>query len=64
MWNFRRYFIELNSSVNLALSQLNVLAAEPILFIVNSNDHFVGSLTDGDARCGFLKGLVAENKAN
>ena len=36
---------------------LDGLAADAILFLVNTEEQLVGSLTDGDLRRGFIKGL-------
>lgn len=36
---------------------LDGLAADAILFLVNTNEQLVGSLTDGDLRRGFIKGF-------
>ncbi|ULT40845.1 hypothetical protein KRR40_39960 [Niabella defluvii] len=38
-----------------------MLGADAILFIVDENNKLVGSLTDGDLRRGFIKGLGFED---
>jgi hypothetical protein len=37
--------------------QLDLLAADAILFLVDTDNKLIGSLTDGDLRRGFIKGL-------
>jgi len=37
--------------------QLDALAADAILFLVDADNSLIGSLTDGDLRRGFIKGL-------
>ena len=53
--------IDANSDVKEALQQLDNLASDAILFLVDKNIKLLGSLTDGDLRRGFLKGLGFEN---
>ena len=43
---------------------LDGLAADAILFLVNTNEQLVGSLTDGDLRRGFIKGLGLDESLN
>ncbi|MDT0294070.1 nucleotidyltransferase family protein [Mesonia ostreae] len=45
-----------------ALKKLDVLAADAILFVVDHKNGLKGSLTDGDLRRGFIKGLGFEDK--
>lgn len=58
---YRKHLIVKGSAIKLALKQLNELAADAILFVVNEDETLVGSLTDGDVRRGFLRGLGFEN---
>jgi len=44
-------------SVRDALIILDTLSTDAVIFILNNNDQLVGSLTDGDIRRGFIKGL-------
>jgi dTDP-glucose pyrophosphorylase len=55
--DIERHIIHERKTIKDALFQLNVLAADAILFVVNDNNVLTGSLTDGDVRRGFLKGL-------
>lgn len=61
MINFRRHLIQYNSPIKVALAQLNDLAADAILFVVDEEEKLLGSLTDGDVRRGFLKGLTLDD---
>ena len=51
-----------NQSVREALINLDKLGTDAILFVVNSNMKLIGSLTDGDLRRGFIKGLGFEDE--
>lgn len=57
-----RHIISDGKSVRDALIQLDVLASDAILFLVNSDNKLIGSLTDGDLRRGFIKGLDLSSK--
>lgn len=59
---YKQHLISQDKLIKEALSQLNVLGADAILFVVNNNDQLIGSLTDGDVRRGFLKGLNFESR--
>lgn len=50
-----------NTSVREALIKLDILASDAILFITDNDKRLIGSLTDGDLRRGFIKGLGFEN---
>lgn len=49
------------ASVRDALISLDQLAIDSILFVVGNNNKLIGSLTDGDLRRGFIKGLGFES---
>lgn len=57
MPNFYKHILNQSSSVRDALMQLDQLASDAILFIVDDQNILLGSLTDGDLRRGFIKGL-------
>ena len=44
-------------SVREALKKLDILASDAILFVIDHKGRLIGSLTDGDLRRGFIKGL-------
>lgn len=50
-----------NLSVRDALICLDQLASDAILFVTDGDDRLIGSLTDGDLRRGFIKGLGFED---
>jgi len=53
--------IIIGSNVKQALEQLNKLAPDSILFVVDQNEKLIGSLTDGDVRRGILNGFTVVN---
>lgn len=61
MQTFHRHIAKINTPVREALKQLDTLAADAILFLVDDERKILGSLTDGDLRRGFIKGLGLEN---
>ncbi|WP_026945876.1 nucleotidyltransferase family protein [Algoriphagus marincola] len=61
MQTFRRHITDINTPVREALKQLDTLASDAILFLVDEENKLLGSLTDGDLRRGFIKGLGFEN---
>jgi dTDP-glucose pyrophosphorylase len=46
-----------NEPVRSALTKLDKLASDAILFVINDQKKLIGSLTDGDLRRGFIKNL-------
>ena len=62
MMHYKRHLIYREKLIKEALEQLNTLGSDAILFVVDANDVLIGSLTDGDVRRGFLRGLNFENK--
>lgn len=61
MKQFRDHIIYKTESVREALIKLDKLAADAILFVIDDNFKLIGSLTDGDLRRGFIKGLGFED---
>jgi hypothetical protein len=59
--SFRKHLVHYSLSVRESLSVLDKLASDAIVFIVDEKDILLGSLTDGDLRRGFIKGLDFEN---
>ena len=57
MKNNNKHIAPLETTVRKAMEILDGLAADAILFLVNTDDQLVGSLTDGDLRRGFIRGL-------
>lgn len=56
-----KHLFNLHSGVRDALKQLDFLGAYAILIVVDENNILKGSLTDGDLRRGFIKGLGFED---
>lgn len=56
-----RHLIPSDATVRTALKLLNELAYDAILFVVDSDQKLIGSLTDGDLRRGFINGLGLED---
>lgn len=57
MNNYRDHLILTDTSIEKALVQLDKLAKDAILFVVDGDDVLLGSLTDGDVRRGLIKGI-------
>ncbi len=62
MSNYRKHLVQANSLIKEALIQLDKLASDAILFVVDHDNKLIGSLTDGDIRRGLIKGFTIENK--
>lgn len=62
MYTLDRHLIEGGEKIKTALVKLNELAGDAILFVVNSNNQLIGSLTDGDVRRGLISGLTLESE--
>jgi dTDP-glucose pyrophosphorylase len=61
MNSIEKHLFYLNEDIRTALVRLDSLAMDAILFVVDENRKLIGSLTDGDIRRGFIKGLGFEN---
>jgi len=59
--NDKKHILYCNQTVREALIMLNDLKKNTILIVVDENEKLVGSLTDGDLRRGFIKGLTFDN---
>lgn len=57
-----KHIINQEQSVRDALIKLDFLASDAILFVIDDNNKLLGSLTDGDLRRGFIKGLDFEDE--
>lgn len=56
-----KHTINQNFSVRDALIKLDLISPSSILFVVDKSNVLLGSLTDGDLRRGFIKGLDFDN---
>jgi len=59
--SYKKHIILENDTIKSALTMLDALAVDAILFTTNSNGKLTGSLTDGDVRRGFMKGANIED---
>lgn len=57
-----KHTIDQIQSVREALIRLDEIAPDSILFVTDASKKLLGSLTDGDLRRGFIKGLDFSNK--
>jgi dTDP-glucose pyrophosphorylase len=57
MFHYTKHLLSINASIHEALKKLDELATDAVLFLVNDCNQLLGSLTDGDLRRGFIKGL-------
>ncbi|ETZ24544.1 nucleotidyltransferase family protein [Pedobacter sp. V48] len=64
MRNYKDHLIPFNSKIMQALVQLDFLAKDAILFVVDEEDKLIGSLTDGDVRRGLIKGMVTSDSVS
>jgi hypothetical protein len=54
MRNYKDHLVLSGSSIKDSLIRLDELAKDAILFVVDTNDKLIGSLTDGDIRRGIM----------
>ena len=55
--NWKKHVIAADSSIKEALAQLDKLAEDALLFVVNKDGELIGSITYGDLRRGLIKGV-------
>ena len=61
---FSEHLILSGSTIKQALGILNKLSHDSILFVVNSENKLIGSLTDGDIRRGLLNNFLVEDRVD
>lgn len=61
MIDYKKHLIKTKSPLKVALSQLSKLGIDAILFVVDSEDKLLGSITDGDVRRGLVAGIVIDD---
>jgi predicted transcriptional regulator len=59
---YKEHLIPNGSTVKQALASLNLLSQDAILFVVDSTNKLIGSLTDGDVRRGLLNDFTLDSK--
>ena len=62
--SYKDHLILSGSSIEKALSLLNKLSQDAIIFVVKKDHKLIGALTDGDVRRGLLKGFDIKNSVN
>jgi dTDP-glucose pyrophosphorylase len=61
MHPFHNHIAHIDVSIREVLNKLEELSSDAILFLVDDSNILLGSLTDGDLRRGFIKGLGFED---
>ena len=56
-----KHLIASSSSIKVALTRLNILAQDAILFVVDFDKKLIGSITDGDVRRGLIRGISIDD---
>lgn len=64
MNTYKKHLLQKGSKIREALERLDILAKDAIVFIVDQENHLVGSLTDGDVRRGLLKGFSIDHQVD
>jgi dTDP-glucose pyrophosphorylase len=62
--NYKQHLLAKGYKIKDALTVLDSLAKDAIIFIVDENEKLIGSLTDGDVRRGLLKGFGLEDSVD
>lgn len=62
MFELINNLIDASANIKVALQKINELPKTLTLFVTDVNDKMLGTLTDGDIRRGFLKGLDLNDK--
>lgn len=58
MNRFERHIVNIQVPVKDVLERLNDLSSDAIVFLVDIDNKLIGSITDGDLRRGFIRGLT------
>ena len=61
-FTYTRHIIATDTLIRDCLKQLNELANDAILFVINNEKKLIVSLTDGDIRRGLLKGFTIDDR--
>ena len=61
-YDYNKHLITSKTLIKVALSVLDKLGADAILFVISKEGKLLGSLTDGDVRRGLLNGLNLETE--
>jgi dTDP-glucose pyrophosphorylase len=61
MTSYKKHLVKEHFSVKDTLKVLDTLASDAIVFLIDDKERLIGSITDGDFRRGFIKGLGFES---
>lgn len=64
MRHYKDHLIPMSITIRDALKVLDKLGKDAITFVVDEKDALLGSLTDGDVRRGFIKGVKLEDSVD
>ena len=64
MRSYKEHLILSGTAIKEALVQLDTLASDAILFVVDDNDKLIGSLTDGDVRRALIRDISTAEKVD
>ena len=59
--NIEEHIANKDFKISDAASKLENLKLNPVLFLVNENNEFIGSITDGDIRRALIKGVKIDS---
>jgi dTDP-glucose pyrophosphorylase/mRNA-degrading endonuclease RelE of RelBE toxin-antitoxin system len=62
MYNYKNHLVLSNLSLSEAMSKLEGLTYDKILFVIDENKRLLGSITDGDIRRGLLKNKTIKTR--
>lgn len=57
---YKKHLINTGTSIQQALTKMDKLGRDAILFVINDNNKMLGSVTDGDIRRGLIKGVLID----
>src|SRR5688572_4705848 len=60
--NLKKYLVAQQATIFDCLKQLNELKTDLNLFVVNSENRLLGSVTDGDIRRGIIRGISLQDE--
>ncbi len=64
MKSFEEHLIREDASIIEAMKRLNEIPLNLTLFVLDGNERMVGTLTDGDVRRGFIRGLTLDTQVS
>lgn len=64
MQDFKNHIIHKDITIKKVLERLDRLAADAVLFLIDENEHLIGSITDGDVRRSLINGASIDNNVD